>query len=1226
MIGKTISHYRVLEKLGEGGMGAVYKAEDTKLKRTVALKFLPPEVTSDPEARERFVREAQAASSLDHPNVCTVHEIGTTTDGQMFIVMACCEGESLKSRLQRGPLKLEDAVDIAAQVARGLAKAHARGVVHRDVKPGNIIVSDDGTVKIVDFGLAKPAGRTVLTRAGMTVGTPAYMSPEQARGETVDQRTDVWSLGVVLYEMAVGERPFKSEYEQALVYSILNEEPRSITSVRPEAPWALEQTVARAMAKSLDERYQSAEEMLADLVALGRELELDASAEASGSGQLPLSGGAGQNPPSETRFGAQPPLPQSLREAAEKPRPVFVAREPELGRLSRALDAALSGRGRVVFLTGEAGGGKTALLAEFARRAQEAHAELIVAGGSCNAHTGIGDPYLPFREMLGLLTGDVEAACAAGSVSAEHAEKLWNLVPVSVQALVDSYPDLIDTFVSGARLVSRAAVFSSGRAAWLPRLKKLVERKASVPADSTVQQSNLFEQYTRMLQTLARTNPLLLFVEDLQWADAGSVGLLFHLGRQMDGHRILLMGSYRPAEVAQSQDGGGRQVVSVVNELTRIFGEVDVPVGQAEDRGFVDAYLDSQPNSLGAGFRDTLFRHTRGHPLFTIELLRGMQDQAMLVRNDEGRWVEGPRLDWEALPARIDAVIEERVGRLSAELRNVLTLAGVEGDEFTAEVLATALQREAGEVVRLLSGELDKRHHLVSARGLRRVGAQRLSLYKFQHILFQKHLYNSLDVVERSHLHEQVGIILESLYGQQAEEIAVRLARHFREAGMVPKAIDYLFLAGKKATRVSANQEAIAHFNGALELLKTTPETPERVEMEVTLQLALVPPWEGAKGFAAPELGQAVGRARELCRQLGSTKKSAEVLAMLAGYYATVPQYRTSLELMERVTEMARAANDPTLTAVIHYLNIWPLLNVAELEKARECAECMLQIYDPDKYSHWAYLYGYDYGVMALGFGSWAQWLLGFPDVALDWSRKSLDLARRLGHPFTLAFALLGGCELHWFLRDADAVNEYTDELIPLAAEKGFVYWEGHGIFYRGERWTLEGRVKDGIAEMRRGLDMMQSTGTGTCLTRLLTRVADACRRVGDVETGVSALSEAMELVRRLDERYMEPELNRLKGELLLMGKGPETETEAEAEKCFLEALEIARKQHARSWELRAAMSLCRLRAKQGRRDEAHELLSGVYNRFTEGFNTPDLRQARQLLEGMGLTRPPDKP
>jgi predicted ATPase len=1222
MIGKTVSHYRIVEKLGEGGMGAVYRAEDTKLKRIVALKFLPSDLTSDPEARERFVREAQAASSLDHPNICTVHEIDATEDGQLFIAMACCQGESLKNRIQRGPLALEDAVDIATQVAQGLSKAHARSIVHRDIKPGNIVVTEDGIAKIVDFGLAKPAGRTSLTRAGTTLGTAAYMSPEQARGDAVDQRTDVWSLGVVLYEMLAGERPFKSEYEQALVYSIINEEPRPLTSLRPEVPWALEQTVSRAMAKNADERYQSAEEMLADLRTLSRELEAESSKQAQRPGQAPPRATVGLSPETqpipatEARSTAQlPPAPGLRQQAQDKDRAVFVARELELERLRRALDEALSGRGRVLFVTGEAGSGKTALIAEFAKRAEEANLDVVVASGSCNAHTGVGDPYSPFREILGLLTGDVEASCAAGTITTEHATRLWNMLPASAQALVDTFPDLIDTFVTGARLVSRAAAFSAGRAAWLPRLRKLVERKASVPADSTIQQSNLFEQYTRMLQTLAGRNPLLLFLDDLQWADAGSIGLLFHLGRRLDGHRILLLGSYRPAEVAQSQDGGRRQLVSIVNELKRTFGEVEVPVGEVEDPGFVNAYLDSEPNQLGAAFRETLFRHTKGHPLFTIELLRGMRDKAMLVRDDKGRWVEGAGLDWGALPARIDAVIGERVGRLSEELRSALTLASVEGEEFTAEVLAASLQRETGEVVHLLSGELDKRHHLVNARGVKRVGSQRLSLYKFQHILFQKYLYASLDEIERSHLHEQIGGVLESFYGEQAEEIAVRLARHFQEAGIVPKAIDYLLLAGKRAGRMSANQEAIAHFNRALELLKTIPETEGRAQKELTLQLALVLPWQASKGFAAPELGKATARARSLCQMIGDTQQSFEALAQLATYYATVPQYRTSLELGEQLRAIAGRADDRALDAIVNYTLTWPLLNVAEFDRARECAERMIEFYDPEKHGHWAYLYGYDFGVIAFSFGSIINWFLGFPDTALRWGRESVAVARRLGHPFTLAFSLTIASELHWFLRDPETVNEYTDELIPLAAEKRFVYWEGHGVFYRGERWTLEGRVDEGIAEMRRGLAMMRGTGTETCLTRLLTRVADACRKVGEIEKGLSAVSEAIELVRRFDERYMEAELHRLRGELLLARGGLE-QSPAEAESCFLQSLEVSRKQSAKSWEVRAAMSLSRLWTKQGRPDEARELLSGVYGWFTEGFDTPDLKEARALLEG----------
>ncbi|NIW95671.1 MAG: protein kinase, partial [Phycisphaerae bacterium] len=286
MIGKTISHYKILEELGRGGMGIVYKAQDTKLDRFVALKFLPPHLSQDEENKKRFIHEAKAASALNHQNIATIYEIDEA-DGQMFIAMEYIEGNDLKSiietplnpPLQRGettsrpPLprgetggvSIKDALNYATQIAEGLSKAHAKGITHRDIKPANILVTEDGLVKIVDFGLAKLAERTMLTKEGTTLGTVAYMSPEQARGEPVDQRTDIWSFGVVLYEMLTGQLPFKGDYEQAMIYSILNEEPRPITALRDDLPKTLEPIVNRALTKDPHQRYQNIEGLLGDL-------------------------------------------------------------------------------------------------------------------------------------------------------------------------------------------------------------------------------------------------------------------------------------------------------------------------------------------------------------------------------------------------------------------------------------------------------------------------------------------------------------------------------------------------------------------------------------------------------------------------------------------------------------------------------------------------------------------------------------------------------------------------------------------------------------------------------------------------------------------------------------------------------------------------------------------------------------------------------------------------
>jgi serine/threonine protein kinase/tetratricopeptide (TPR) repeat protein len=281
--GQTISgKYRVLRELGQGGMGVVYEAEDLRLKRSVALKFLPSALTVDLDARERFIREAQAASALDHPHICTIHEIDEAEAGGMYIAMACYTGESLKEKLKRGPLEPAEAVEIALQVADGLAKAHEQGIFHRDIKPANIMITSDGVAKILDFGLAKLAGEARLTRAGTTMGTVAYMSPEQARGEDVDASTDVWSLGVVLYEMAMGNLPFGQEKEAAVLYAILHEPPRP-ASLRPGYPAEFAAIMSKALAKDPSKRFPSAREMAEEL----RDLKLRMSAhELSKTGRL----------------------------------------------------------------------------------------------------------------------------------------------------------------------------------------------------------------------------------------------------------------------------------------------------------------------------------------------------------------------------------------------------------------------------------------------------------------------------------------------------------------------------------------------------------------------------------------------------------------------------------------------------------------------------------------------------------------------------------------------------------------------------------------------------------------------------------------------------------------------------------------------------------------------------------------------------------------------------
>jgi len=272
MPGQMVAHYRILEKLGEGGMGIVYKAEDTHLHRLVAIKFLPAELTSDPVCKQRFIQEAQAASALDHPNICTIYEFNETEDGQLYIVMAYYDGDSLSKKIEQSPLPSLEAVNIAIQIARGLSKAHSKGIVHRDIKAINLILTRDHIVKILDFGVAKLTGRGEKSSTeidgesiGPSTGTSSYMSPEQITGGVIDDRTDIWSLGVVLYQLISGELPFQGEYSQAIHYSILHEPPRDLRLLVKNIPPSLEKIILKALSKDLQHRYQHIIELLDDL-------------------------------------------------------------------------------------------------------------------------------------------------------------------------------------------------------------------------------------------------------------------------------------------------------------------------------------------------------------------------------------------------------------------------------------------------------------------------------------------------------------------------------------------------------------------------------------------------------------------------------------------------------------------------------------------------------------------------------------------------------------------------------------------------------------------------------------------------------------------------------------------------------------------------------------------------------------------------------------------------
>jgi DNA-binding SARP family transcriptional activator len=902
----------------------------------------------------------------------------------------------------------------------------------------------------------------------------------------------------------------------------------------------------------------------------------------------------------------------------------FVGRERELVKLDRFLETALAGQGRVVFVTGDAGSGKTVLIGEFARRAMERHGDVVVASGKCNAHAGVGDPYLPFREVLQMLTGDIEARRVSRAITPEHARRLWVVFPDAVQALANEGPDLIDRFLPGEALALRAEAFAPGDAAWRTRLEELAKRQEARADLADSPQADLFEQVTQVLRTLARQHPLILVLDDLQWADVGSVSLLFHLGRRLAGSRILIVGAYRPGDVAVDREEERHFLEPIINEFQRDWGDIQVDLDQAEHRQFMEALLDREPNRLDATFREMLYQHTEGQALFTVELLRALQERGELVQDEDGRWVEGPSLDWGRLPARVEAVIAERIRRLPQEWQTTLTVASVEGETFTAEVVAGVQGLDEGEILRRLSGPLSQQHRLVRAHALRRVDGQRLSRYRFRHYLFRKYLYDRLDAVQRAHLHAAVGDALEALYGEQAAEISGQLAWHFEAGGLADKAIGYLLQAGRRAARLTANEEAIGQFTRGLTLLRALPESADRSRQEMELQFGLSAALVAARGWGARERTAIAARAFELSQRAGEMTGILQTMALQADQCRAAGECDRSRALGERMLELAERTGEPLHLALAHYTLGASLLFCAELSAGRVHLEQCVALWDAQRDHDLMETFGADTGVLALNWLTWSLWGLGYPDQALRCSQEALACARGLAHPFTVGLALIIACASLAVLRGDDrTVCEHLAALAQVNIGQDNAFFQVWQSAFHGWLLTRQDETEAGIAAMRHGIATWEASGSRSGLPFQWVLLAEAYLRSGQIAAGLAMVAEGLAVVEQSGARIFEAELWRLKGELRNVEGRTQGATGEEwnidgmesAEECFCQAIEVARRQGAKLWELRTAVSLGRLWKKQGKHEEARQMLSETYGWFTEGFDTPDLQEARALLE-----------
>ncbi|MFN2236248.1 MAG: ATP-binding protein [Anaerolineales bacterium] len=602
-----------------------------------------------------------------------------------------------------------------------------------------------------------------------------------------------------------------------------------------------------------------------------------------------------------------PPSPLNISQIQPiqlDPPPLFVGRESEMDQLATYLDRCLAGQSQFVFVSGEPGLGKTALMTAFARQALEKHDKLIVAQGNCSAFSGQGDPYLPFRELLSQLTGDISGLFSSPPLAYEQAQRLLEVAPVTMQQLLEYGSFLVNTLVFRQPLLERARQLSQGNSPWFDGFRAVIDKP--IVQEMDLQQSVVFEQFANLLQELTQNYPLLILLDDLQWADQGSLHLLTHLGRRLTGHRVLILGAYRPEEISFHPDGERHPLEPVLNEFKRRWGKVTIDLQTGNDavsQAFVNALLDSQKNDYGSAFRAQFYKRTQGHPLFTVELLRSMQSRGDLTQDPQRGWVSNEPLNWDHIPARVEAVIAERIDRLEVRLRALLAVASVEGERFTAQVIAQVEGLPERAVLQDFARKLVNKHQLIHESGQIEIQRRYLNRYHFAHALFQEYFYNGLSTGERRLLHAEVAAALEGIYEGQADQIAASLAWHFQKACNYQKAMTYFQIAGDRAIQLSGYEEACSLLANALSALDSLPITQENEKRKLKMHLKL-----GEVRYLAGQLSESLA-AFEKAAELAKRMESPEDFALAAlGYENTRWRFNlpsgSSVKLLEEALEI----------------------------------------------------------------------------------------------------------------------------------------------------------------------------------------------------------------------------------------------------------------------------------------------------------------------------------
>lgn len=838
----------------------------------------------------------------------------------------------------------------------------------------------------------------------------------------------------------------------------------------------------------------------------------------------------------------------------------LVGRAQELNLLWGCWEQAKRARGQVVLLNGEAGIGKSHLVQGLKEQiAGEIHARVE---GRCS-------PYAQnsaFYPVIGLLQHLLR-------VSREEPpqEKLSKLEGMLEQG---GFP-LAETVPLFAALLS------------LP----LSNRYSPLTLTPQRQRQQTLQVLLTWLLTLASHQPVLLVGEDLQWMDPSSLELLNLLIERIPQSQILLLLTYRP-EFRPPWEPRSYQTQIELNRLSSKDAKV-----------LIERVSRGKP--LPEEVVKQIVIKTDGIPLFVEELTK-MILESSLLHEENDRYILTKPLPPLAIPSTLHDSLMARLDRL-ATAKETAQWGATLGREFTYELIEAVSPPKA-----TLQRDLDT---LVDATLLLQRDRPPKARYVFKHALIQEAAYQSLLKRKRQQYHEHIAKTLEEHFPELKETQPELLAHHCTEANLLPQAIPYWQRAGRRAAERSAHEEAIHHLTKGLELLSILPNTVEHAQQELTLRIALGGPLIAAKGYGAVEVEKTYARARDLCQQLGNPPQLIQVLLGLEAFYSVRGEFQTAHHLGEQCLLLARRLGDPTRLLQAHWTLGQILFHLGEFVPAQEHVEKAMALYDPQRHSSRVLQ---DLKVTSLCYLAWAAWQLGYPNQALDRGLKALALAHELSHPFSIGFALIFVAAVHQLRGEWQATREHAAAAIALCTEQGFPVWLAFGTVLHGWVLTRQGQEWEGITQMRQGLAAWRATGAEASLPLVLALLAGAYGRVGQVVEGLGVLEEGLAIAHKNRERYYEAELYRLKGELLLRNTefthSSLLSTHRSAEKCFQQALAVARRQQAKAWELRAAMSLGRLWAQQGKQEEAKQLLADVYGWFAEGFDTADLQEARSLV------------